>query len=110
MSLDCKENIDLCTQSIKHQESEMLKIIALESKHANEFARRAEAWNSANAKPLTDRVLVKAYLSTYQRVTDLQQRAAMRNLEQLVRMARERRLAGNQKLWNNLITNVDKEI
>jgi len=87
-----------------------LGTIAKESKTASEFARRAEAWNASNARQLSDRELVDAYMPAYQRATDLHHRAALRNLEQLVRMARETRLASRHKLWNKLANDVDNGV
>lgn len=85
----------------------MLATIAAESKTVIEFARRAEAWNAAEARPCTMQELVAAYLPTYQQTTDLSRKTSMYCIERHIRAARETRINRRVKLWDTLTKNLN---
>lgn len=70
---------------------EMLKIIASESRTAEEFARRADAWNSAERDPLPTTKLAKAY-----------RKAKPSTMTRLLREAREAREESRERLWTRM--------
>lgn len=70
---------------------EMLKIIASESRTAEEFARRADAWNAAERDPLPAAKLAKAY-----------RKAKPAKMVKLLREAREAREESRERLWSRM--------
>lgn len=60
----------------------LLKTIAKESRSAEEFARRAEAWNAGEAKPMSLACLAKAYRRGGAKMTTLLRNAAEQRAEQ----------------------------
>jgi hypothetical protein len=71
--------------------SSMLKLIASESRSPQEFARRAEAWNAAEAQPLPVTKLARAYT-----------KAKPGTVARLIREAEEQRREGREKLWTKM--------
>jgi hypothetical protein len=69
----------------------MLTTIAQEARSPEEFARRAEAWNAAEAQPLSITRLVKAYRG-----------ASPGTTARLIREAREARLVKRERLWSGM--------
>jgi hypothetical protein len=76
----------------------MLKIIANESRTPREFAERAEAWASTEAKPPTVATIAKAY-----------RKASPAEVTRLVRQARAKRLAHTQARWQGYMSQKDHE-
>lgn len=69
----------------------MLQTIARESKTANEFARRAEAWNASERDPLPVAKLAKAF-----------KKAKPATVARLIREAHESRVEGRERLWTRM--------
>jgi len=70
---------------------DMLKIIAAESKTAEEFARRAEAWNASEHRPMPVSKLARAY-----------RKAKPSTVARLIREAREAREEARERLWTRM--------
>lgn len=70
---------------------DMLKTIAREARSPEEYARRAEAWNAAEAKPLPDAKIAKAY-----------RKKGSGKVARLIREAREARMEGRERLWTKM--------
>lgn len=68
------------------------KRIASESKTVEEYARRIEAWNASEAKPLSITVLAKAWAGGRQAP----------KVARLIREAREARMEGRERLWSRM--------
>jgi hypothetical protein len=79
--------------------SSMLKTIALESRSPEEFARRVDAWNAAEGKPLPASKLAKAYLHHSRAGAPRAKPAA---IERLIRAAHEERLEKREHLWTKM--------
>lgn len=69
----------------------MLQTIASEARSPAEYARRADAWNAAEAKPLSIVRLAKAYRG-----------AAPGTTARLIREAQEARIEGRERLWSKM--------
>lgn len=69
-----------------------IKRIASTSTTIEEYARRAEAWNASEAKPVSLTLLAKAWAGG---------RQASKVME-LLRQAREQRLKGRERLWSRM--------
>lgn len=74
---------------------DMLAVIAREAKSESEFARRAEAWNASEAKPLSVRQLVAAYARAH-RLAD------RRRLAHLLQQAEGARAEAKERLWSRV--------
>lgn len=69
----------------------MLKTIAAEAKSPVEYARRIEAWNAAEAKPLPVTKLAKAY-----------RKGKSAEIARLIREAHEERIEKREGLWTKM--------
>lgn len=69
----------------------MLQVIAKESRTAEEFARRAEAWNSSERDPLSVKKLAAAY-----------KKAKPSTVAKLIREAHEQRIEGRERMWSRM--------
>lgn len=69
----------------------MVKAIASESRSPEEYARRIEAWNSTEAKPLSITTLAKAYRG-----------ASAPKVARLIREAREAREEQRERHWTRM--------
>ena len=69
----------------------MLKTIAREAKTPAEFARRADAWNASEGRPLPAAKLARAY-----------RKASPAQVSRLLRQAREERLEKREGLWTSM--------
>jgi len=85
------------------QSPSMLQTIARESQSPEEFARRAEAWASTEAKPPTDKELALAYWRA--------SGALMRlgPLMKLIKGARKKRVAATDTRWKGFIAQRDDD-
>lgn len=71
---------------------QILKMIAREAKSPAEFARRAEAWNAGEARPLPVAKLAKVYTSAHRR-------ASPNQIAALIRRAHEQRSEDRERMW-----------
>lgn len=80
----------------------MLQIIIMESKTTGEFARRAEAWNASEAKPMTDQELARAFERARPLVMSVlgTKRA---ELVKLIGRYRKERLGSRDRMFRSLI-------
>lgn len=69
----------------------MVKTIASEARSPQEYARRVEAWNASEAKPLSITLLAKAYRG-----------ASPATTAKLIREAREARLEQRERHWTHM--------
>jgi hypothetical protein len=69
----------------------MVSMIARESKTADEYARRIEAWNAGEAKPLPVAKLARGY-----------RKASPSTVARLIREAHEQRVEGRERLWSKM--------
>lgn len=69
----------------------MLDTIARESRSPAEFARRAEAWNAGERRPLSAARLAKAY-----------RKKGRGSVAKLIREAHEARVEGRERLWSKM--------
>jgi hypothetical protein len=75
----------------------MLRLIASESKTPQEYARRADAWASAEAKPPALATIAKAY-----------RKASPGEIMRLLRQAKTERLAHTQARWRGYVAQPDE--
>lgn len=69
----------------------MVKTIASESRTADEYARRIEAWNASERDPLPITKLARAY-----------KKASPNTVARLIREAHEQRIEGRERLWSKM--------
>jgi len=72
--------------------SSMLKTIAKESRTPAEYARRADAWNASEARPLPTAKIAKAYRG----------KLPLTVVIRLLQQAREERLEKREHLWSKM--------
>jgi hypothetical protein len=70
-------------------------MIARESRSPAEFARRAEAWNASEARPLPATKLAQIYTRIHKRVSPSQ-------LAKLIRQAYEQRSENRERHWTSM--------
>lgn len=71
--------------------SSMVQTIARESRSADEYARRVEAWNAGEARPQPITKLARAY-----------RKASPSKVARLIREAQENRMEGRERLWSRM--------
>jgi hypothetical protein len=70
-------------------------MIAREARSPVEFARRAEAWNAGEARPLPAKKLAQIYTRIHRRVSPNQ-------IVKLIRQAHEQRSENRERMWTSM--------
>ncbi len=83
--------LGLVREGLRLRGPSMLRVIASESRTADEFARRAEAWNAAEADPLPVTKLAKAF-----------KKAKPGTVARLIREAEYNRTEGRERMWSKM--------